>query len=83
LNVLVMFLSRHQWPALGATTATLRGSLIDRPKPELGERNGRPRGKVQPTKSWRLRDNNDNGPRQSTLRCAGGKPLGKPAVGDE
>jgi hypothetical protein len=42
-----MFLicSQHQWLALGATIATQRGSLIDSPKPEFGERNCRPRGK--------------------------------------
>jgi hypothetical protein len=33
------------------TTATQRGLLIDSPKPELGERNGRPRGKDEQTRS--------------------------------
>jgi hypothetical protein len=78
-----MFSFVQQWLAQGAVTATQRGSLIDRPKPELGERNGRPRGKDEQTRSWRSGHNHNKSPRQSTLRRAGGEPLGKPAVGDE
>jgi hypothetical protein len=70
--------------APSAITATQRGSLIDSPKPELGERNGRPRGKDEQTKSWRLPGiTNNKSPRQWTLRRASGKPLDEPAVGGE